>query len=186
MESTTKTLERREDNPTMSHNVIDGCFHEKEWGELASERRRWEAHMVNTVESLDAIRKDIGELKLMLHNTNNALTAAVTAMTAGDNQLRADLDRTAKKIWEHTDNHCTGCKNEKSLFAYAEKCSATTDDVEAMKLELEILYPMARTFKIIRDKIWYIIIGTLGAVVLANILGIEVGVVLAKILGVAK
>lgn len=170
----------------MSHNVIDGCFHEKDWGAYEAEKRRWEAHMVNTVETLDAIRKEIAELKLMLHNSNASITAAVTAMTAGDSKLREDLDRTAKKIWEHTDNHCTGCKNEKSLFAYAEKCSATTDDVEMMKQELEILYPMARTFKIVRDKVWYIIIGTLAAVVIANILGIEVGVVLAKILGVAK
>lgn len=167
----------------MPHNVIEGCFHEQEWGEYKAEKRRWEAHMVNTVETLDALKQDINEIKLLIQAQTAALNASIAALTQVGCDIRRDLDKTATKLARHVEDHCAACKNEKSLFDYATKCETVTDDFTAMKQEIEILYPMARALRMMRDKMWLIILSVVCVVVVANLLGIEAGIIFDRLRG---
>ena len=185
-----------------SHNIIDGCFHESQWGQLAAEREMWRSHMENTVETLDSLKTAINEIKMILQAQNTAQNTQSAEVTTIKNSLltitsqmqeisrdgkdsivrvHARVDVVEGKVEKHNESHCTGCKNEAKLFDYAEQCETVSTEVEKMQNELSNLYPMARGLKVVQDRAWPIFWTCAVILVLAAIFGVDGGEIIRAI-----
>ena len=181
----------------MSHTVLEGCFHEQQWGEFAAEKRMWESHRSSTASTLNELKTAINDIKLILQGQAaqlNEVSSIKTSLLDINKQMllaSQDSKESVKRVHEriekvettimtHKDHHCVECKNEVKLFEYVEECETVGTTVNEMKKELEILYPMAKGLRFLQEKFWILFLTGVGLVVIANLLGIEVGVIIDK------
>jgi type III secretory pathway component EscS len=180
----------------------DACLHASEWGELKADRRRWEAHMVNTVETLDELKSAIHEIRSML-TAQNVQLKEIAGIKDGLLQVSTQLhdanrdriegvrrghermDAIESKIDRHLHNHCdsTLCKNEQKVLEFHTRCAATGGKLDTLHRDVEILLPIARALEIMRDKMWIIILTILAVIIAANFLGVEAGIIYQKMKG---
>lgn len=151
------------------------CVHEKEFGEITSERRRTDEHMQATWKKIDRLTETLGKLQLVLERQAmqigdlNSLRSDILAVSKQISEVALDsrqsasraherIDQLSQQIALHTEDHCEECSNTEQLRK-----------IEAFKDTMEPLEPVARAVGKVRDNmlvvfLWVLLIIAIAAV----------------------